>query len=475
MKEAPIVIAGAGVAGLSAAYRLHKAGEDGFVVFEKAAHVGGYCRTMRYRGHRFDLGGHRFYTRKENVTRVVDQVLGDDRIEVDRVSRILFRGKFIDYPLSGFNALRGLGVRGAARATLDYATVKLRNALSAREPEVSFEQWALNRFGCYLYEVYFRVYTEKVWGVPCSELSADFAEQRIKGLSFREAVKDAILRRGSRSASLVRRFVYARRGFGQITDGLAAPLRGSRHLQLEHAVVRVEHENGRIDGVVARGPDGAAVRQDCRSFISSLPLDELIEMLEPAPPAHVLAAARALRYRDMVILFLALGVEQVSPDHWIYVPSPEIGLGRIHEPRNWSPQMAPPGKTGLVVEYFCREGDEYWRRDATSLASEAMADLAKMGLVSPDWLEDCMVVRLRKAYPVYNIGYEDNMRAVRGYLDRFGNLHRVGRNATFLYTSSDHYIDMGLKAAENALGHNHDLHRVGRERGYAEDTRAGVR
>ncbi len=469
-----IVIVGAGVAGLSAAYRLQGHADVPFVVYEKAPHVGGYSRTIKHGEFRFDLGGHRFYTKKPDVQRIVEEVVGDDLLVVDRLSRILFNGRFVDYPLSPLSTLRGLGPGGATKAVLDYAAMKVGRLVRGHGPEDTFEQWALSRFGRYLYDVYFRVYTEKTWGVPCTELSADFAHQRIKGLSFREAVRDAVLRKGSLD-TLVRRFFYPRYGFGQIPEGMAAAVKEPNALLMEHAVVEVEHDGGRIVVVTARGPDGALLRRRCCEFVNSMPIDELVGLLRPAPSDEVLAAARELVYRSMVIVFLELDVEHVSADHWIYIPSPEIGFCRLHEPKNWSREMAPPGKTGLVLEYFCQYGDACWNREGPALAAEAAGQLAEIGLIQPDWPIGHTTVRLRNAYPVYRLGYAENVNVITEYLRRFSNLYNVGRNASFLYTSSDHYIDMGLKAAENVLGHEHDLHEIGRERAYAETRREGER
>jgi len=463
----PIVVAGAGVAGLSAAYRLEGQVDTPVLVYEAQHEVGGYCRTLRHGEFRFDLGGHRFYTRKAHVQRIVEDVVGDDLLTVERVSHILFNGRFVSYPLKPFDTLRALGLRGAGRAVYDYGAVKLRRTLAGTGVEKTFEQWALNRFGRYLYEVYFKVYSEKTWGVPCTELSADFAEQRIKGLSFREAVKDALLRRGE-DDSLVRRFLYPRYGFGQITDGLAAKLQPPNRILTKRRLVEVHHDDERITGVTAERPDGRRTHQACCELINSLPVDELVELMRPQPPTEVLEAARRLRYRSMVVLFIEINAERVSADHWIYVPSQKIHFCRLHEPKNWSDRMAPPDSTGLVLEYFCQEGDDTWRTPTAQLAREAAGELAQIGLLDPDRVTGFKAVRMRKAYPVYNLGYERNLRAVNAYLERFENLQNVGRNATFRYTSSDHYIDMGVKAAENVLGHDHDLSTIGRESGYAE-------
>lgn len=468
----PIVIAGAGVTGLSAAYRLQGDADVPFVVYERAPYVGGYSRTVEYGDFRFDLGGHRFYTKKAEVRRVVEEAVGDDLLVIDRLSRILFNDRFVNYPLSAFNTLKALGLTGASRAVFDYIVMRLKGAFSGPAPEETFEQWALNRFGTYLYKVYFQVYSEKTWGVPCAELSADFAQQRIKGLSFRETVKDAVFRKGT-DDSLVRRFTYPRYGFGQIPDGLARSIAEPNKIMTEHCITEVEHQDNRVIAVTARGPDGRPLRRPCCEFISSIPIDELVGLLRSPAPPEVLEAASQLRYRSLVILFLVVDGEQVSPDHWIYVPSPQIGFCRLHEPKNWSPEMATPDRTGLVLEYFCQEGDPCWNRDTMDLAAEAVADLAHIGLVEPERVSDFTAVRLRKAYPVYELGYSDHLKVITNYLSRFRNLYSIGRNATFLYTSSDHYIDMGLKAAENVLGHDHNLDEIGRETTYAETWHKG--
>jgi protoporphyrinogen oxidase len=463
----PIVIAGGGIAGLAAAYRLQDAAQRPFIVCEKAPRVGGNSRTLRHGEFRFDLGGHRFYTKKAHVERLVRDLLGDDVLTVDRLSRILFNGRFVDYPLSAFNTLSALGPLGAIRAVFDYAAMKVGKLWSRDGDEETFEQWALNRFGEYLYRVYFKVYTEKTWGIPCTELSADFAEQRIKGLSFREAVKDALFKKGE-DESLVRQFLYPRYGFGQLTDAMAGVVSEPNQVRTGWEVVQVGHDDERIRSVTLQGDDGSRQCRPCSELISSLPIGDLVERLEPRPPEKVLQAAERLCYRDMVILLLTLNVEQVSPDHWIYVPSRDIDFCRLHEPKNWSREMAPPEKTSLVIEYFCQEGDAVWNRDDALLAAEAVEDLERIGLVQPGWVDGHRAIRLRRAYPVYKLGYGEHLAVIGRYLDRFDNLYNVGRNASFLYTSSDHYIDMGLKAAENVLGHDHDLSAIGRERAYAE-------
>ncbi len=466
-REKPVVIAGAGVAGLSAAYRLQEAASVPCIVFEKHQYIGGCSRTLEYNGFRFDLGGHRFYTKKPHVEQVVRELVGPDLLTVDRLSRILLRGRFVNYPLDALSTLRGLGMWGAWKAVRDYAAMRLGQVAFRQEPARTFEQWALRRFGRYLYEIYFGPYTEKTWGVPCAELSADFARQRIRRLSFRESVKDALLKRGQ-DESLVRQFLYPRFGFGQIPEAMARAIRSPSRVLTGRRVVGVRHEGGRITAVTTADRHGHRERQACSELINSISVTEFVQLLKPRAPEQVRRAAAALSYRDMVILLLTLDVEQVSPDHWIYLSSPDVGPCRLHEPKNWSPEMAPPARTSLVVEYFCSRGDKCWSRKPQELAAEAVEDLERVGLVRSQWVDGFTTVRLPRAYPVYRIGYRENLRIVNDYLARFENLQNVGRSASFLYTSSDHYIDMGLKAAENVLGGGHDLSRVGRRAVYAE-------
>lgn len=460
-------VVGAGMAGLSAAYRLQSAPDVSFTIYEKQDYLGGTSRTIQFGDFRFDLGGHRFYTKKEHVKRLVKGVLGEDLLGVARVSRIYFNNRFVNYPLAAFNALKALGVGGACRAAASYAAARAFRTIRRNAPEETFEQWTVNRFGRYLYGIYFKPYTEKIWGVPCDQLSSEFANQRIRGLSFREAVKEAVLRK-SVSSSLVRNFFYPRYGFGEIAEKLARHIEPPNRILTGHRVVSMCHDGQCIRSLVLELPDGSRLRHECDHVISSMAVSEILNSLEPPAPEGVRDAARSLRYRDMVILFLVFDTERVSRDHWIYVPSQDIRFARFHEPKNWSPEMAPADKTGIVLEYFCTEGDDVWIQPDELLARRGARDLGRLGLVSPDSVLDFKTVRVRKAYPIYALHYTEHLSAVTSYMDGLSNLQRIGRNATFCYTSSDHYIDMGLKAAENLMGKNHDLSRIGREPHYAE-------
>lgn len=457
-----IVILGAGVAGLTVAEALRGRTSLPIKVLERDAVVGGASRTVRFGEFRYDLGGHRFYTKKANVQALVERLIGPDLLTVERVSHIYFRGKMVDYPLTPLNALGALGLGQALSAGCGYLAIRLKEVLRPC-PELTFEQWAVSRFGRPLYRAYFKGYTEKLWGVPCHRLSADFAEQRIKGLSVREIIRDALFRR-SGATTLVRRFLYPRLGFGMIPEKMASGWTPPNEVLCNTPAERVLHDGRRIVAVEAGG-----TRFPVTHCASSLPMDELLRLLEPKPSPEVLRAADALRYRSLVTLFVTFRRPQLTKDHWIYFSDPDCPFSRLHEPKNWSSAMAPPDRTGVVLEFFCQRGDETWNASANELLSRALAYLERAGIARADEAEDCDVQRLAKAYPVYELGYRDHVAKVLGYLGEFENLHSVGRNALFRYTSADHYIDMGMSAAENILGGRHDVARIGTEQEYAED------
>lgn len=464
-----IVILGGGIAGLSAAETLRGRTELPIKVLERDAVLGGASRTVRFGDFRYDLGGHRFYTKKANVQALVERLIGPDLLTVDRVSHICFRGKMVDYPLTALNALSALGWGRAFAAGCGYLANRVKEAFRP-SPGLTFEQWAVSRFGRPLYRAYFKGYTEKLWGVPCDCLSADFAEQRIKGLSLREVIRDALFKRG-KATTLVRHFLYPRLGFGMIPEAMAAGWQLPNELLVNSPAEKVIHDGKRIVAVESRGTSFPVTH-----CVSSLPMDDLVRLLEPRPEPAVLAAAEKLRYRDLVTLFVTFRRERVTRDHWIYFPDADCPFARFHEPRNWSSDMAPPGQTGLVIEFFCQRGDATWNAPADALYGQALDYLERARLARRAEAGPCDLQRVPKAYPVYELGYHAHVAAILGCLGSFENLHSVGRNALFRYTSADHYIDMGMSAAENILACGRglrapriDIARIGTESGYAED------
>jgi protoporphyrinogen oxidase len=435
-------------------------------VLEAAPWLGGASRTVEWKDFRFDLGGHRFYTRKEDVLELVNDLLGEEILRVPRQSRILLNGQFVNYPLTFFNALKALGPLTSLAVTGSYAKEKVLNLLR-EPPDVTFEDWVVSRFGRRLYEIYFKTYSEKVWGVPCTEMEADFAAQRIRGLSFREAIKNMITRRSKSSDSLVGEFLYPKYGFGRICDELAAVVPQER-IHTSTPVTLVHHDGQRVTGVTTEGEEGEQ-RLEGEEFLCTYAITDLVRALDPAPPREVVEAADRLGFRDIIVLFLGLDTEQVSEDHWIYFPDPDLFFGRVHEPKNWSPVMAPEDQTGLVVEVFCYKDEPVWEESDGRLIQRSADKLEELGLVNASDLIGGTVVRFEKAYPLYEAGYSECLETIHGFLDRLENLQLAGRNALFRYTSGDRYIEMGMKAAHNILGRgDHDLHEVATEQEYAE-------
>ena len=471
MSAAPVIIGG-GPAGLTAAYELDKLG-SGSTVLEADQQVGGLSRTVHYEGYRFDIGGHRFFSKVPLINELWHEILGDEFLLRPRVSRIFYDGKFFDYPLKPLNALRNLGPVEAVRVALSYA----RSQVAPERDERSFEAWVTNRFGSRLYEIFFKTYTEKVWGMPCSEISADWAAQRIKNLSLLEAVRAAWLGTGSDGdgeviTTLIERFHYPRLGPGMMWDRCEAILaeRGVPTLR-GHRVEAIRHERGKVVAVVARDADGARVEIPASHCISSMPVRELVAALDPAPPEEVRRAAAGLRYRDYLTAVLILRQADVFHDNWIYIHSPEVKLGRIQNYKNWSPEMVPDaGKTSLGLEYFLWEHDEEWDWPDERLIELGTRECERIGLVDARDVEDGTVVRMRKAYPIYDHAYLDHLQTIRGFLAGIDNLQLVGRNGQHRYNNQDHSMLTAVYAARNlALGEQYDIWSVNVEEEYHEE------
>jgi protoporphyrinogen oxidase len=463
------VIIGAGPGGLTAAYELQRLGQSSRVI-EKDLAVGGISRTVRYNGYRFDIGGHRFFTKVPMIQDIWEEILGDDFLERPRLSRIFYDNRFFDYPLKPLNALKGLGLIEAGRVGLSYLWARL----APHTEERNFEHWVSNRFGRRLYEIFFKTYTEKVWGMPCSEISADWAAQRIKNLDLVKAVRSALLGsvKGQEVIStLIDRFHYPRFGPGMMWERCSENLESAgARIELGARVVGVHHSDGRVDAITVEGREGTLERVPVDSLISSMPLPELVNCLEPAAPAQVSRAAQSLRYRDFLIVVLIVGREEVFPDNWIYIHSPDVVMGRIQNFKNWSPEMVPDSsKTSLGLEYFVNEGDEIWSAPDDELVELGTREMAVLGLTDPSEVEDGTVVRMPKAYPVYDGDYQESVSLIRGYLAGFGNLQVIGRNGRHRYNNQDHSMLAGVSAARNVIGETHDVWSVNVDQEYLEE------
>lgn len=468
-----VVVAGAGPAGLTAAYELTKHGRSCVVLESDPSRVGGISRTDVYKGYRFDIGGHRFFSKNEEVNRIWKEILGDEFLTRPRMSRIYYNRKFFHYPLRPVDALAKLGLIRSARILASYGMAQLKPI----QPERSFEDWVVNRFGRLLFETFFKTYTEKVWGIPTSQMSADWAAQRIKGLSLIGAVMNALFGsrargRGEVIKTLIDQFQYPRLGPGQMWEAARDQIvaRGGR-VAMDRRVVRIEHDGARVSAFVAADAQGRMTRYTGQHFLSTLPLRNLVRSMSPAAPAEVRQAADRLGYRDFLSVVLIVNRAQTFPDTWVYIHDPSVKLGRVQNFKNWSPDLVPDQSTSsLGLEYFCFEGDELWSKPDHELIALGTREIDAIGLVPAGSVVDGCVVRMPKAYPVYDDAYLEHVRTIRSWLERFENLAVAGRNGMHKYNNQDHSMMSAVLAARNFLGLGHyDPWKVNTDAEYHED------
>ena len=463
-----VVCIGGGPAGWTAAYLLAKRGGVRVTVLEGTKMLGGISQTAQYKGYRFDIGGHRFFTKYEPVEALWHEILGPEFIQVPRQSRIHYRGKYFDYPLKAWNALSGLGLIEAVRCVYSYLHAKARPS----PVEENLEQWVSNRFGKRLYNIFFKTYTEKVWGIPCTEIRAEWAAQRIQNLSLAKAILNAasINRRSNAIKSLIDRFQYPRLGPGQMWEMCAEKITAlGGQVLMEHQVEALEHEHGRVVAARVRTPQGV-VRIEGEHFICTMPVRTLVGALEPAVPEAVRRAGDGLRYRDFLVVALILDQEKLFTDNWIYIHTPGVKVGRIQNFNNWSEAMVPDkGRTCLGMEYFCFEGDGLWAAKDAELVALATEELGRLGLADPRLVVDGTVVRMPKAYPIYDSDYRRHLDGAREFLDGIPNLHPVGRNGMHKYNNQDHSMLTAMMVVWNLYGAKHDVWAVNTDFEYHEE------
>ena len=463
----PTLILGGGPAGLTAGYLLAKQGRP-VIVFEAEDQVGGLAKTEVREGpggkYRFDLGGHRFFTKVKEVDDLWHEIMREEFLLRPRMSRIYWRKRFLDYPLRGADVIRKLGPIELTRCMVSYLWAKL----TPRGEERTFEQWVTNRFGKRLFDNFFRSYTEKLWGTPVSEIRADWAAQRIKGLSFFSAAKTALLgNRGNEIKSLISEFHYPRYGPGQMWETMTDDIEKlGGEVLLNTRVEKLHVEDGRVARVTAGGRD-----YEAGSVISSLPLRNVAGLVAPAAPVEVADAAQGIRYRDFLTVSLVLDGEDLFPDNWIYIHEPEVDVGRIQNFRSWSPWMVPdPTKACVGLEYFCFAGDPLWEMDDDALVAKGMQELEALGLARPEALEFGFATRVPKAYPIYDMDYSERIDVMKGWLEGIENLQQVGRNGLHRYNNSDHSMLTAMRAVDNLVkGTRHDLWAINAESAYHEE------
>ena len=454
-----VAIVGAGPAGLTAGYLLTKAGKSVAIIEQDETYVGGISKTVEHEGYRFDIGGHRFFSKSQQVVDLWNEILPDDFIQRPRMSRIYYEGKFYSYPLRAFEALRNLGLWRSTMCMLSYGKARVFPSRDIR----SFEDWTSNQFGKKLYSIFFKTYTEKVWGMPCNEMSADWAAQRIKGLSLWSAVVDGLKRSlglnklndgsGKQAKTLLETFRYPRLGPGMMWEAARDKIlaTGKGQVVMGHSLKQLASDGGTGWRMTAAGKDGSEVVIRADHAISSAPMRQLAARLHPLPETTL--EAKKLRYRDFLTVALMIRSEDLFPDNWIYIHDSKVKVGRVQNFRSWSPEMVPDEGVACVgLEYFCFEGDGLWSMKDDDLVELAKKEMDILGLVSPDKVIGGAVVRQEKAYPVYDEDYATNVDAMRHELeDRFPTLHLVGRNGMHRYNNQDHAMMTAMLTVENIL------------------------
>ena len=478
-----VAIIGAGPAGLTAAYQLTKLGYSVTVIEKDPVYVGGISRTVEHDGFRFDIGGHRFFSKSKEVVDLWNEILPDDFIERPRMSRIYYEGKFYSYPLRAFEALMNLGIWRSAMCMLSYAKAK---ALPTKNPR-SFEQWVVNQFGHKLYSIFFKTYTEKVWDMPCDEMSADWAAQRIKGLSLGGAVIDGLKRSlglnkrrndGMAVKTLLETFRYPRQGPGMMWDAARDKvLAGGNRVLMGTALHQISEDQatGRWRVAARRGDEMLTI--NAGHVISSAPMRELAGRIHPLPAT--LPNALDLNYRDFLTVALMIRSDDLFPDNWIYIHDPRVKVGRVQNFRSWSPEMVPDESLACVgLEYFCFEGDGLWSASDDDLVALATKELATLGLANPATVVGGRVVRQEKAYPVYDDAYRANVEEMRTELEaRYPTLHLVGRNGMHRYNNQDHAMMTAMLTVRNIQAGErvYDIWAVNEDAEYHESGNEGER
>lgn len=459
MAKDDTVIIGAGPAGMATAMELYKANHH-FTIIERTGKVGGLARTYKFGDFLTDNGPHRFFSKNKYLYDFIQDLLGESWITVDRFTRFYIDGKFYQYPVDFKQALLTMGPSKAMKVFLDYIKARL---FFRREPR-NFEDYVVKKFGRTLAEFNMLNYTEKIWGLPCSQLSQEWARQRIRGLSVRALVKNAIFKQKG-PKTLVDQFYYPDHGTGLIYETIKKKIETDNDVLLNNEPVKIEHTGTLVTKIHLK--DGKTLEP--QRLVSSMPITELLKIMDPAPRPEVMDAARNLKFRSQVYLFITINKPSISKDQWIYFPELDVPFGRFSEMKNFSNKMAPADKTGIFVEYFCWQGDDTWNKSKEELLSESLPWFEKLGFFKREEIIDVHHLKARHVYPVYDQEYKKHLAVVKSYLDKFSNLLYIGRPGRFKYTNQDHSLEMGILAARSIIENRHlDIEDVGAENEYFE-------
>lgn len=466
-----VVILGAGPAGLATGHELSVSGVKVSVI-DRNDFVGGLCNTNEVNGYKFDLGGHRWFTKNEDLNAWFRRLMGDEIVWVERISRIYYDGGYYTYPVSILNVIKNAGLVTIAQAGVTYLWSALRYSI-LNKPIDNMKDAYVAQFGGKLYDMFFRRYSEKVWGLPCEKLSADWVSQRSAGLSIWTVIQESLLKTKSENESLIEEFMYPRDGYVRIPQRMAEDITEAGEdnaIHLDSTVTGINYRGPNDFEIIYKNVDGSEYSVDATKVVSTIPLGVLPRMLSPAPEQKVIDAANGLTFRALITVNVVLRKERVSIDTWLYVQDEDILFGRLHEPKNWSPAMVPDqSTTSLVLECFCTKDDHIWQMTDEEVGQQCVKDLEeKLRFIKKEEVIDFQCVRTLQAYPVYDLEYGDKIATINEYLAGFEGLHIVGRGGTHRYNNADHSIEMGLLLGRKILGYDVDYMDVNTEPEYHE-------
>lgn len=470
-KDEHVVILGAGPAGLATGHELSVSGVKVSVI-DRNDFVGGLCNTNVYKGYKFDLGGHRWFTKNEDLNSWFRRLMGDEIVWVERISRIYYDGGYYSYPISILNVIKNAGLVTIVHAGITYLMSAVQYSVFNKSID-NMKDAYVAQFGGKLYDMFFRRYSEKVWGLPCDKLSSDWVSQRSAGLSIWTVIQESLLQTKSDNESLIEEFMYPRDGYVRIPQRMAEDITAqsdANSVLLDSTVTRIKYRGPNDFEVVYSGKDGEERSVDATTVVSTIPLGVLPRIMEPACDQKVIDAAKGLTFRALITVNVILKKKRVSIDTWLYVQDEDILFGRLHEPKNWSPAMVPDqSTTSLVLECFCTKDDHIWKLTDEEVGQRCVEDLEKkLKFIDSAEVIDFTCVRTLQAYPVYDLEYADKIEVINEFLAGFEGLHIVGRGGTHRYNNADHSIEMGLLLGRKILGYDVDYMEVNTEPEYHE-------